>query len=297
MSSVFRNVRIYPRHGSRSATITWELEEGTPAGDVYVAFSTAGTRGTWKAVNPTAPVPSELEMFQDTGLFMDAGTVDGFYRLMLVTDADDEFVSEPFQIAGDMTAREYGILRAMIRQEFLQMRVTNGFPVWHCIPKTHGIPANNIDPDTDLSQGEECAEADPALQSYGMPFQGGFYPPVLTWMRVIAHAEGLQDDPEEFSPSETDQTSVRLMCFPRPRRGHMIVDPTTDRRYLVSQEIKPYRLRGVMPVAYNATLDFLSQGDERYKFAMPNIDTKAYRRIPYWNPGTLLTPTPDPVEP
>lgn len=261
---------------------------------MYVAFSTVGTFGTWQALNPDTPVPSETEMYQDTGLFMDAGTVDGFYRLLLVTDSSAEFMSEPFQIAGDMTTREYGILRAMIHQEFTQMRVTNGYPVWHCIPKTHGVAAGNIDPDTGKSEGEECSVADPEVKAYGNPFQGGFYPPVLTWMRVLAHVEGLQDDPEEFSPSETTQSSVRLMAFPRPRRGHMIVDPTTDRRFLVSGEIKPLRLRGVMPVAYNAMLDFLQQGDERYKFAMPDVDTKAYRSIPYWNPGTLIAPTPAP---
>ncbi len=291
--SVFRNVRIYPKHGSRNATITWELAEGTVAGDVYVAFSLAGTFGTWRALNPDDPTPSAIGMFQDDQLYMDSGNVDGFYRLMLVNSAD-EFMSEPFQIAGDMTAAEYGILRAMIRQEFSQMRVSNGFPVWHCIPRTHGLPSLNEDPDTNSRSGGECA-LDPEVRSYGLPFQGGFYPPILTWMRVIQHAEGLQDDPEEFSPSETSQTSARLMAFPRPRRGHMLVDPTCDRRYLVGPEVKPFRLRGVMPVAYNVTLDFLWQGDERYAFQMPAIDTKAYRKIPYWNPGTLLTPTPDPI--
>jgi hypothetical protein len=286
--SVFRNVRIYPSHGSRQATITWELVDGTDAGDVYVAFSDVGTAGTWRALNQDAPVPSETEMFQHDSLHLNAGTVEGFYRLLLITDGAEEFMSEPFQILGDITPREYGIARAMIHQEFIQMRVTNGYPVWHCIPKTHGKPANNVDPDTGKAAGKECSELDPLVQSYGLPFQGGFYPPILTWMRVIEHSEGLQDDPEEFSPAETDQTSVRLMAFPRPRMGHMIVDPTNDRRYLVSGEIKPYRLRGVLPIAYNATLEFLGQGDARYRFATPEIDTKAYRRIPYWTPSTLL---------
>lgn len=285
--SVFRNVRIYPRHGLRSATVTWDMLAGTPAGDVYVAFSPVGTSGTWTALNPDAPVPSETGMYQDSRLVMDAGHAEGFYRLLLITDDNDEFKSEAFQILGDLTPREYGILRGMISQEFTQMRVTNGFPVWHCIPKLHGTPSNVIDPDTNKPSGKECGELDPAVRSYGLPFQGGFYPPVLTWMRIMAHAEGLQDDPQEFSPSEVNQTSARLMAFPRPHRGHMIVDPTNDRRYLVSQEIKPFRFRGVIPVAYDATLYFLSQGDERYQFQTPELDTKAYRRIPYWNPETI----------
>jgi hypothetical protein len=285
--SVFRNVRIYPKHGSRSATVTWDILEETEAGDVYVAFSPTGTKNTWTALNTDAPIPSEVGMYQDTRLVMNAGTVDGFYRLLLITDSSEEFMSESFQILGDLTPREYGIIRAMIHQEFTQMRVTNGFPVWHCIPKAHGIPASNIDPDTGKSEGKECSVLDPNRQSYGLPFQGGFYDPVLTWMRVLDTEEAVMDDPEELSPTEKDETSVRLLAFPRPRLNHMIVDPTTDRRYLVSGAITAIRFRGVMPVTYRTKLEFLTQGDDRYKFQPPAIDTKAYRRIPYWTPKTL----------
>lgn len=283
---MFRNIRIYPNHGSRTAVITWDIAAGTDSGEVYVAFSETGTEGSWQAINPADPVPSELGMFQDADLVLNRGTADGFYRLMLSQADGTDTLSAPIQILGDLTPQEYGAVRGMIHQEYTQMRVTNGYPVWHCIPRAHGEPAANVDPDTGKQEGEECHLA-PEDKSYGLPFKGGFYPPVLTWMRVLQHQEGLQDDPEEFSPDEIHKTSVRLMAFPRPARGHMIVDPTTDARYLVGDEIKPYRLRGVIAIAYEATLEFLSQKDERYQFPVPFVDTKKYRRIPYWTPETL----------
>jgi len=284
--SVFRNVRIYPSHGTRSAVVTWELKVGVAAGDVFLAFSPSGTQGSWKAVNEAVSVPSELGMYRDDSLVLNAGTTDGFYRLMLTTDANVDFYSEPFQILGDLTPREYGIVRAMIHQEFTQMRVTNGFPVWHCIPRAHGEASPNFDSGTDSVTGGDCS-LDPNDMGFGTPYKGGFFPPILTWMRVTAHTEGLKDDPDKFSIEEIDKTAVRLMAFPRPKRGHMIVDPTTDRRYLVGDEVKPYRLRGVIAIAYDATLEFLQQSDDRYKFPIPAFDTKAYRRIPNWNPDTL----------
>jgi hypothetical protein len=283
--SVFRNIRIYPNHGTRSAVITWDLAAGTEAGEIYVAFSESGTKGSWNPINFAIPVPSETGMYQDEALILNAGTSDGFYRLML-TNSSGDFFSEPIQILGDLTPAEYGQVRAMIHQEYTQMRVTNGWPVWHCIPRAHGEPASNVDPDTGKTEGIEC-DLPPEERGYGLPFKGGSYPPVHTGMRVLKHAEGLQDDPEEFSPSEVDKTSVRLMAFPRPRRNHLIVDPATDRRYLVSDEIKPYRHRGVIAIAYECTLEFLQQSDPRYQFPVPALDTKAYRRIPYWNPSTL----------
>lgn len=259
---------------------------------MYVAFSTTGTEGSWDALNPDAPIPSESGIYGDAALNLNKGTADGFYRLLLTTDSGEDYFSPPVQILGDLTAREYGAVRALIHQEYTQMRVTNGIPVWHCIPRSHGVLASSTDPDTGKSEGEEC-DADDDTNSYGLKYQGGFYTPILTWMRVLQHNEGLQDDPEDFSPEEIMQTSSRLMAFPRPSRGHMIVNPSTDERFLVGDEIKPYRFRGVISVAYNVTLHHLQQSDERYRFEMPFVDTREYRRLPNWNilPGAPWTKT------
>lgn len=285
--SVFRNIRIYPHHGTRSAAVTWELAPNTTGGDVYVAFSDVGTDGSWRALNADAPVPSGAGLYQDDELMLNGGTADGFYRLLLTDDDGLDHFSEAIQILGDITPKEYGVIRAMIHQEYTQIRVTNGFPVWHCIPRSHGTPSNAVDPDTGKNEGEECGETDPDVASYGLPFQGGFHTPVLTWVRFMRHQEGLQDDPDKFSPSEIDSHAVRLMAFPRPARGHMLVNPATDERFIVGDEVKPYRLRGIVAVAYEATVTQLKQNDPRYKFPVPFIDTKAYRRIPYWSPTTL----------
>jgi len=283
--SVFRNIRIYPSHGTRSAVVTWETDGDVPAGDVFVAFSVTGTQGTWQVLNAEAAVPSAVGMYSDDRLQMDAGWEDGFYRLLLTENGNDHF-SEAVQIMGDVTAREYGMIRAIIHREYTMMRVTNGIPVWHCIPREHGDPADNIDEDTGAANGPECGDG----ESYGQAFKGGFYPPVLTWMKIIQFNEGLQDDPEEFLVNEINRMAVRLMAFPRPSRDHMLVDPATDRRYLVDDEIKPYRFRGVVPVAHEATVSFLHQSDSRYRFQMPEVDLREYRGMSYWNPSMMWTP-------
>jgi hypothetical protein len=269
--------------------ITWEIAPGVVAGNVFVAFSPTGTAGSWGSLNPDAPVASAVGMYQDSTLNMNSGAAIGFYRLLL-TNVDGDFLSEPFGLYGDLTPREYGMVRALMHREFTEMRVTQGYPVWHCIPKTTGDPATNVDPDTGMISGIECANA--ASPSYGLPILGGFHPPVLTWIRAVTLSAGtLKDHETDMSPKETDVTAIRMMAFPRPSRGHMIVDPATDRRYLIMDEIKPFMLRGVMPVAYEAAMQFLSQGDPRYRYQLPDIDTKAYRRISYWS---TVTPEPEP---
>ena len=279
--SVFRNIRVYPNHGSRSAVVTWEIAPGVTAGNVYLAYSPHGTPGSWASVNPDDPVASAVGMIQDQALNINSGAEVGFYRLMLA-NVDGDFLSEPFGIYGDLTTREYGMVRAILHREFTEMRATQGYPVWHCIPRQTGDPALNVDPDTGMVSGIECANA--SSPSFGLPILGGFYPPVLTWIRALVVSAGtLQDDETDMAPKETNTTAIRMMAFPRPSRGHMIVDPATDRRYLIGDEIKPFLLRGVMPVAYEAGMQFLSQGDSRYRYQLPAIDTKAYRRMPYWS--------------
>lgn len=278
--SAFRNIRVYPSHGSRSAVITWEIAEGFLAGDVFVAASPTGTVDSWTVLNDAEPVPSAIGTFQDPSLVVQGGAAQQFYRLLL-QNSDGDFMSEPIAIAGDIFAREYGIARGIMWREFTMMRSVTGYPVWHCIPRQTGTPAANVDPDTNEITGVECPGDE--NQSYGLPFLGGFYEPILTWITPLALQQGtIKDTPSEISPHEINTTTIRMLAFPRPSRGHMIVDPATDRRYLLDDEIKPILLRGVVPVAYDASMTFLRQSDPRYRFPVPALDTKNYRRVPYW---------------
>lgn len=279
--SIFRNIRVYPSFGTRASVLTWELTEGQPSGDVFVAFSHTGTPSSWEVLNDAAPIASAAAgSYTDTRLELAGSADEGYYRLMLRTPSQD-ILSEPVSILGDIDRREYGMARGIMYQEYTMMRATNGYPVWHCIPRFHGTNSDERDPDTGEMNGIECPNA--PNPSYGLPYVGGFYDPILTWIRPLTVERGtIKDTPSELSPHETAVTSIRTLAWPRPAPGHMIVDPATDRRYLIGDEIKPMLLRGVLPVAYDANMVFLKQSDQRYRFPVPVIDTKSYRKIPYW---------------
>lgn len=277
----FRNIRIFPKHGSTFARITWEMDPSFAAGNVYLAFSIDGVKGSWVQVEG-AVAASSVGQIDDPGLTMTAGHQIGYYRLLLRNVAGD-FKSNGVPIFGDLTSREYAIARGIIRREFTQMRATNGYPVWHCIPRDFGEPAGNVDPDIGVRAGIECGVTDPEEAAYGLPFKGGFFPPILTWMQPFSLDRfTIRDAQDETTPEVTDDTGARLLAFPRPIRGHMIVDPSTDRRYLVKDEIKPFFFRGIIPVAYEVALEFLPQGNARYKFPMPDVDMREYRNLKNW---------------
>ncbi len=284
--SVFRNIRIMPTHGDRSAVITWSIAEGVLHGQVFVAYSPTGLPKTWTVKGDS--VASEVGMFHDTDLVLNSSSETGYYQLQL-RNSLGRTLSEKVGIIGDLTPLEYGMVRSIMHREFTEMRATNGYPVWHCIPKSSGPLAPNVDPDTLQIVSPECADAEDP--SYGMLYQGGFHPPILTWIRPGVVKRGSKKDPADgYGWQEANRTQARMMAYPAPSCEHMIVDPATDRRYLVGQDVNPFLLRGVMPVAYEVELHELATNDARYRFPIPDTDMKEYRRLPYWSIATNKKP-------
>lgn len=281
---MFSNIRILPSHGFRAATISWELPAAEAAGGVFVAFSISGLPGSWGAGvrNADAPVPAATGFYVDTALVMNSGADIGYYRLMLSRDGVDTF-SDPVGIFQDLERREYGYIHRIIQKDYIEMRAASGFPVYHCIPRDSGTLSSRVDPDTGETDGMECPDIDPADASFGLKYKGGFFPPVLTWMRIIAiRKDSYSDRADNLGSTETDVTQVRLLPWPKPLRGHMFVDPATDRRWIVGDEVTPFLYRGIYPLAYEANLSFLRQADARYRFAVPQVDLRAYRKLKDW---------------
>lgn len=281
--SLFSNIRITPTHGFRAATISWDLPTFASDGLVRVAFSLTGVKGSWKTRNPLAPVSAATGFYTDTDLVINAGADVGYYRLLLTRNGVDEF-SDAVGIFHDLDRREYGVIHRIIQRDFLEMRAANGFPVYHCVPRDNGTRVAGVDPDTGQQRGIECPDIAPGAASFDLPFLGGFYPPVLTWMRAISiRKDTVTDGANNTSSTEVDVTKVKLLPWPKPQRNHMFVDPTTDRRWLVGEEILPFMYRGIYPVGFEVDLHFLPQADSRYRFVVPPVDLRAYRKLKYWS--------------
>lgn len=281
--SLFTNIRVVPTHGFRAATISWELPLSEAAGAVYVAFSLTGAHGSWRLRNPTTPITAATGFYVDTDLVINAGADVGYYQLLLTRDSVDTF-SEPVGIFHDLSRREYGIIHRIIQRNFTEMRAASGFPVYHCIPRDNGVLSPRMDRDTGQLMGPECPAVDPGAAAFNMKFQGGFYPPTLTWMRMISvRKDTITDDQGNTSSTEVDVTKVSLLPWPKPLRNHMFVDPATDRRWLVGEEITSLLYRGIYPIGFEAEMAFLPQSDPRYRFVVPPIDLREYRKLRYWS--------------
>lgn len=280
--SLFTNIRVLPTHGFRAATISWELPATEGAGGVYVAFSITGTEGSWTVRNPTTPANAATGFYVDTDLVLSAGADIGYYRLLLTRDNVDTF-SQSVGIFHDLERREYGYIHRIIQRDYLEMRAASGFPVYHCIPRDIGELNPRTDPDTGQIQGIDCPADDPSAASFGLPYKGGFFPPVLTWIRIISiKKDTFRDSNDDTVAVEEDVSKVRLLPWPKPLRDHMFVDPATDRRWVVGDDVSSFLYRGIYPIGYEVDMAFIPQSDPRYRFVVPPVDLRAYRKIKAW---------------
>lgn len=279
---MFKSVQILPRRGLGQSILYWTQDGALDGYNVYVAFSITGADGSWKVLNPDTPVPVAVGTYVDDSFESHSEHAVGFYRL-LATNGTTNVFSKKYGIYDVLQPAEFGIVNGIIEREFIECRAANGIPMWHCIPRDWGTLASNTDPDTNETTGIEC---DPT--SFGEKYEGGFYPPVLTWVRWLSVGSMTIKDTESGSGLTADTLRrARLLAWPKPVTGHMLVDPVTDRRYLVGQRINTHALRDIMPVFYEVDLDFLSQTDPRYKFDMPDADLAAFRSQPTWVPENL----------
>jgi len=278
--SLFSNVEVTPAHGTRNCLISWVIPVANAGDDVYVYFSPDGVKGSWTLLTKV-PLTNTLT-YMDTEFHVHNRTQVGYYRLLL-DDGTKKHDSGKVPIYDILSRKEFGIVHKCMQNEWKDARGRNGVPMFHCVVKSKGEPAESVDPDTGVKRA--CDVASP---SYGQDFVGGFWSPMLTWVRIqtIDIGNGAKDS-LDAGIHDPGQINVRLFGFPKPARGHMFVDPVTDNRWVVDDKsVKSYMIRGAVPIAHSATLALLQRNDVRYKLAMPGTreDITNFRTSRFYEP-------------
>ena len=133
----------------------------------------------------------------------------------------------------------------------------------------------------DLVQNSARAEArmvqisiteDPGKDSYGQRFIGGYNPPTETWLSISsAQPTSFSERPDGMSNEDTSISMARMLVFPLPKAGDLIIHPPTDNRYGIGDQIKVFRFKGIIPVACEVQLQLLSRNDPRYRVPVPAL--------------------------
>jgi hypothetical protein len=260
MSSPFINVWCQPSYAKGRVIVDWTLASGFDDHSVIVARSASGTP-PWEVLNAASPVAAAGN-FEDSEFVVDNRIQLTHYQLALQSPTGELVAKSPVvNLLGALSKSRYGVARYQIRQEVRQMRAGDGNLMWHFQPLPGQYPGGTKN-DTGQTIGVECPQSGLA----------GFAPPVQTYvMKGTPERTSQVDNPEGQGYTEDVMYQARMLAFPKPSRGHVLVDPFSDDRFVVGGVVEAYRIFGVVAVAYGVTLSLLNRDDERYRLLVPPL--------------------------
>ncbi len=263
MTNPFLNVNVQPSYGRNKAIISWLVRPGYGNADFYVYKSF--NRGTppWTLINEE---PVRGTFFQDP----DMSNVVSYRVLMIHNNREyDSPIIFPYD---KMSKMQYGGVHKMMKLEFMRMTTGNGIQVLHYTPLIRGEYADDTDHLTEQKYGVHCKDGELTDVDYGQKFKGGFAPPVYTWIEIREYGKFVNQEDESKLAMRQDITHTgRMLAFPVPQPGDLIVHPTTDNRYGVTSPLAGDYFRGVFPISFNVGLQLLNRADPRYGVPVPSV--------------------------
>jgi len=261
----FTSISVVPAYGIHTAVVRWTVDADLVGAVFHVYRSPDGVTG-WTLLNDEAT--SEL-FLTDTALTSKNLVDVVHYRLLALKDAL-EVESPIIGIYNTLTRHEYAMCSKIQKMEFMQLSRGDGIELLVYKPLQSGVLSTQVDPDTLQHTSEPCPALPHDENSYDQLYEGGYGRPILTIARftdtgptiVLDRAEGL-------AARDENTVNARFLGFPHIAPGDMIVNHAVDDRYAVTDTVKPYKFKGIVPVAFDAKLQLLPRTDVRYRVPIP----------------------------
>lgn len=266
----FISLNIQPSYGSSEVLVSWQVLPGYTDGMFFLYRSLTG-EAPWKLLNEVSDgeaLAVNGTSFVDTEFIIENRVTDAHYRMLLRMEDGTEYESPIVSMFGRLTRRQWGGTCKMLGREYKRMSSGNGIEVLHYIPLNSGELNPNYDPDTGQHLSPDCLN-DPS-DSYGLKYQGGYATPIKTYIEFADVGPMVFQDREDgMGHDDPVRVQARMLAHPRPNRGHLIVHPPSDNRYVVGDTIKGYYFRGLVAIRYDVTLHLLRRNDARYRVPVP----------------------------
>jgi hypothetical protein len=191
------------------------------------------------------------------------------YRVLVCQrGADEPLVPGPeTSTSTDLTALELATLRRMLANEWHVMSRTASRHAYHLAPLrgpepeatafNTGRPVRHICPHNTTVKGEQA--------------RMGFDVATRTQFSITGATQRTAGQRADGTGSEvTTVTTARLLAFPTPEAGHVLVDSVNDARYVILPGLAQHAFKGQFPVAYSVQLSALPKSDWRYNLSLEN---------------------------
>ena len=234
-------------------------------------LNTTPVEGTYTYVDKTFDIKNKIQV--------------PAYKLLAIvgegTAEEKEYESEEVGLFTPTERKAFGIAHNITRSLYLQAR-QDGIPVLYYPSIKNGPISGSID---DVGQRTQaaCINGDDTLDGsdspdYGEYYAGGYYRPFLTYVRFVGSRLVRENILDVGLYDEAVQNAI-FLAHPPVRSGDMIVDVSTDRRWIVSNNVKAQLVKSVIPVAYDAVINLQSHNDPCYAVPIPDNYPEMIRRL------------------
>lgn len=267
--TTFRYIHILPSYHSKTAVIRWEVDPSLKNAEFYIYKKEDGGQ-EWSLLNET---PVYGNIYLDVNFYSKNKIQVPHYRILALLDGK-EYVSDQIAVFDKLRRREFGIIKKIIMSKLLQAK-HDGIPVLYYPAISSGKVSTNIDPLTGQRTAYTCPNSD--NNDFGTYYEGGYAQPFITFVRLLGAKLDRTNRTEIGVWDETIQ-NVELLPYPPVRAGDMIVDVTTDRRWIINDSIKPAEFKGI-PVSYQATMALQARNEKCYGVPIPDNYTQMLKQL------------------
>lgn len=265
MADVFTRVTIVPSYAA-GFMFLWDISDGfaDPLPWLFTVEEAETSAGVWSAVSPTL---TNLFAFSDGQRRIPGKDMVLTYRVKLETPRGTyySFEKHPY---GDLNRREHLIARDIMRRMVLEQSTMSAVRIRVFIRAEYGARCNSCtDPITGGSASANCRQC---LGTGRLP---PYHGPYELWGTFSPTKRNPEMDPGGAGLRQQYTWQVQLVGYPFLKDRDILIDKTTDKRYVIDGVQHGMELRRI-PVVQSVNVFELPTTDPIYKLATSLADSE-----------------------
>lgn len=254
MESPFIDVSVVPTYGTLNARILWRMRDDFSKGLFIISRSPDGLND-WQDIGSVENTDQFVDPKAITG-----GKLDLLHYQVTLRIKDKEYRSSVINTLGALSRQEFGAVYRIMQQEY--QKLTEFTKIAICKMRISGPSCPKcVDEDTGQKTGISLCTT-----CYGTGYQGGFWPPAISFMQPLDQSAKVQsDNPDGSGATDPLHCRARMVAFPSLIKNDMLVDTAADKRYSVETQDISY-FKGKVPLINMAGLVLIRRTDIRYQF-------------------------------
>ncbi len=268
MADIFKNISVVLSPQTKYSLVSWDLDPRfSPESGTYTFYVEAGySAGNWTRLNST-PIINQAYYLDTTSYKY--GLIDNVYYRIVLIDNSAEYISVPENASGNLTTREFRIVKNILRQEYERL-IDIGVSGWLLRRRHWGTVCASCK-DFDL---EHQVSKPNCFTCYGTGIVDGYYNAYPYYIEFLGGSKSQIELKPPFGVEDTILRQGRCVSYPLISSFDIWVAANTDTRYIIRtvQTIAELKER---PVIYTVALNEIPAGQIEYSIPLQTSESSS----------------------